>query len=369
MTKNLVPTIVVALVVVLAVVYIINIANTTGLVLSLNEKVEAQRPANLEIIKLSDQSCPKCFNVDPVIASLKGNNNVKVVKESSIDVNSPEGKQLAIDLNIQNAPTVVVKGEFNKENVKSLWVSGWKVEKNGVLFEQILPPYLNLNTKSVTGLVDVTILNDSSCEKCFDFQNVVNFFEQNGVVLKDKKVVDFQSIEGQALIKQFNINKIPVLVVTNNIKEYPQVSQLWGKIPLTEKEGLLIIDPLLPPYKDLATNTVKGLVNAIFLKDDECKDCFDVVAVNKQVLVGAGLVLASEKTVNISSIEGKELIEKYNITQVPTALLSPETSEYVTLAQVWSQVGTQEKDGWFVERNLKVFGVYKDLTTNTTVSK
>ena len=170
------------------------------------------------------------------------------------------------------------------------------------------------------------------------------------------------------LARKFAINKTPVLIVTENVRQYPQVSQLWERIPLTEKEGLLIIDPLLPPYKDLTNNSIRGLVNAIFLNDTSCNDCYDVVGTNKQLLEGGGVVLAAEKVVDISSKEGKDLITKYNITKVPAGLLSPEMSEYITIAQVWSQLGTIEKDGWFVERNVDLLGTSKDLS-NSTASK
>ncbi len=369
MVANLLPNLVVALVVVLAIVYIINIANTTGLVISLNEKIEAQRPANLELIKLSDQNCPRCFDVSPILTSLKSNSNLKVVKESSVDVNSEEGKKLITELGIENAPTVVVKGEFNKEIVKPLWDSSWSVGKSGVFFIQPLPPYVDLNTKSITGLVDTTILKDSSCEKCFDFSRVTDFFEQSSIILNSKNIVEYQSPEGQELVRKFAINKTPVLIVTKNIQEYPQVAHLWERLPLTEKENQLIIDPLLPPYRDLlASGSIKGLVNAIFLKDETCTDCYDVVEINKQILDGSGVVLASETIVDVSSPAGKELLTKYNITKVPAVLLSPETSEYITLAQAWSQLGTVETDGWFVERNLELLGKSRDLT-NTTASK
>ncbi|MDO8618388.1 MAG: hypothetical protein Q7R49_00420, partial [Candidatus Daviesbacteria bacterium] len=79
----------------------------------------------------------------------------------------------------------------------------------------------------------------------------------------------------------------------------------------------------------------------------------------------------SQRSVDISSVEGKSLLARYGITKVPTILISPEADQYANLKNVWKNVGTVETDGWYVFREMQQLrgAVYKDLTTNQIVGK
>ncbi len=366
MSTNIMPKIVVTLVVVLALVYIVNIINTTGLVLNIGEKVEQQKPANIEIIKLSDQSCPNCFNTDLVIQELTQSGKIKIVKDEVVDVSTDRGKSLIQELSVQSVPTVIIKGEFNKKVADSVWDANWRKTNNGVIYVQILPPYKNINTNSVIGLVSVIELKDQSCEKCFDFTPFTDFLKSSGVIFADQRSVDASSVEGKSLLTTFDIKKLPSLLVTSNVKEYPQVAHVWEAIKNTEKSDNLVIDPVLPPYKDLETNQVKGLVDVVYLVDSSCSDCYNVTEANKQIFDRFGLVANTEKTVDISSVGGKSLVKQYNITKVPIVILSPEASEYELFSQAWAQVGDTAENGWFIMRNPDLLGKHKDLNTTSS---
>jgi hypothetical protein len=83
-----------------------------------------------------------------------------------------------------------------------------------------------------------------------------------------------------------------------------------------------------------------------------------------------GLYITNKSTYNITSVQGKAFVQKYNITAVPTVLLSPGAADYVNLASDWTQMGTVEKDGWFVFRTVgKITGSnYTNLTTGKVVT-
>ena len=77
-----------------------------------------------------------------------------------------------------------------------------------------------------------------------------------------------------------------------------------------------------------------------------------------------------ENKVDISSAEGKALVEKYAIKKVPTVVISGDLREYEGFDTVWGQVGSIEEDGTYVFRQLEVLSqniVYKDLTTGEVV--
>lgn len=88
-----------------------------------------------------------------------------------------------------------------------------------------------------------------------------------------------------------------------------------------------------------------------------------------KILARFGLAINEEKTFDINSSNGTELVGNYSITQVPTIVLTGDLAIYTDFNTVWSQVGTIEKDGTYVFRELSAMGpiVYKDLSTNEII--
>ncbi len=117
---------------------------------------------------------------------------------------------------------------------------------------------------------------------------------------------------------------------------------------------------------DITEKKVKGLVTLTLLDDKSCTECYNV-SLHKLVLDRFNMYIEDERMVDITDSEGKYLINKYSITQVPTIILSGEVSEYTALTNIWDQVGTVEEDGSYVFRKLEVMGTYKDLTADKVV--
>ena len=94
------------------------------------------------------------------------------------------------------------------------------------------------------------------------------------------------------------------------------------------------------------------------------------MATQKPILSRFGMVFSAEKTVDVADKEGKNLIKKYAITNVPTIILSPETKKYHSIAKVWPQVGTIEKDGSFIFRKMETIRAnYRDLKTSNLIKQ
>jgi hypothetical protein len=79
-------------------------------------------------------------------------------------------------------------------------------------------------------------------------------------------------------------------------------------------------------------------------------------------------------TYDIGSDTGRELVKKYNITKIPTVIISPELKAYMDaspqVAQLFELFLINESDGWYVFRTLEIIAenvTYKDLTKNTTI--
>jgi len=94
--------------------------------------------------------------------------------------------------------------------------------------------------------------------------------------------------------------------------------------------------------------------------------CYNI-KIHKSILAGFGIAIDKENEININSIEGKQLIGKYNIKNVPTIVLTGDLEVYENFDNVWKQVGTVETDGAYIFREISAMGtgiVYKDISTN-----
>ena len=124
-----------------------------------------------------------------------------------------------------------------------------------------------------------------------------------------------------------------------------------------------------PPYKEVKTGLVKGLVAVTYLNDASCTGCYDV-KMHKSILEGLGMKIKSEKAVDITSADGMAFKDKYKITNVPTVLLSEDAAEYTALKNIWSQVGSIESDGTYIFRQMGQLGAgvkYKNIVSGEIV--
>ncbi|HIH42068.1 TPA: hypothetical protein HA246_00305 [Candidatus Woesearchaeota archaeon] len=173
--------------------------------------------------------------------------------------------------------------------------------------------------------------------------------------------------EGNRLVQKYAVEKVPALIFSSDAAAYDEFTQGFPQVGTIEKDGTFVMRTIPPPYMNVPQNKIYGLVYLTYLTDNSCTECYNVTLHN-QILAnpqGFNLKLQSEKYVDISSAEGKEIVKKYNITSVPTVLMSKDAGEYQLLVQTWPKVGSVESDGTFVFRDLTVMrGKYKDLVTN-----
>ena len=111
-------------------------------------------------------------------------------------------------------------------------------------------------------------------------------------------------------------------------------------------------EPLFP-YKDIATQQVKGKVKITYITNKSCEDCFNITKI-KSSFQQFGVYIDSEKYTDVSNIEGKNILIKYNITAIPSVVLSKEIIDYTGIKSTLEGVGTFEKDSTFVFRKLDV---------------
>ncbi len=319
--------------------------------------IKTIEPAKISVFSIN-VDCDKCLDISKVVSSISSN-NVEILEEKNLDVNDDEAKELINKYNIEKLPSLVVIGEIENINTNQLT----KIE-DALVLTNLNPPYFDVKKNKVVGIVDVTSIVDSKCEDCFDLDLVVKQLEQLGIEIGETKELEYS--EAQDLVKKYKIEKIPSLLLSEDASVYTNLVQLWSRVGSEEDDGVFVYREVNPPYLELKTGKVRGLVSLTLLKDDSCDSCYDV-NLHKKILTNFGIKVVSEKTLDISSSNGKTLVEKYKIINVPTLILSKEAGDYEALASVWDQVGSVESDGSYIFRKTEVMGTYKNLDTGDIV--
>ena len=332
---------------------------------------EVARPANIKIVKITAPNCQDCFNVEAAISDFK-KLNVKIEEEKALAFDSPEASASIKQLAIKKVPTYFITGEVTKNNLENFVKSNGEMKNNTFVFIKVTPVFIDTENNREEGRVTATILTDPSCTECIDPRLTVSSFKKSGVKITDQREIVWNSTEGQQIINQYKITKIPTFIFSSEFGLYEAAKSNWQNFGTVEIDGTYIARNLPLPYRDLSKGQIIGLVDFVYLIDSSCSDCYKVDVIQKPIIKGGyGIGIRFERFVDISSAEGQSLAARYNITKVPTILMSPEADQYSNLKNVWKNVGTVESDGWYVFRQMQQLGgvIYKDLTTNQIVGK
>lgn len=333
------------------------------------EAKEIARPANVTLTKIAVENCADCFNIDDAITTFK-KQNVSVGEEKTFISTSAEAKSLIAELGIKRLPAYLVKGEITKSSLEGFVKGNGEIKNNTFIFTDITPLFIDPETNKEMGKVSITYITDPSCTVCINPKLTIDAYKKVGVKVTEEKEVPWSSAEGQRLIGQYKIEKLPTFILSSDVSYYPSIADRWQNIGTVESDGAYVARQLFLPYRDVVKGQIIGLVDTIYLTDSSCADCYKPQEVHKNILTqGFGVGIRSEQTVDINSSYGKSLAEKYKIVQIPTLLISPEVKEYTSIQQVWPQVGTTESDGWYVFRQVARLGtiIYKDLTSNQVI--
>lgn len=329
---------------------------------------EDARAANIKITKITTPNCIDCFNIESAMSQLK-NQNVSVEEEKAVTSDSKEGQALIKQFAINRIPTYILSGEVKKKTIEGFVKSNGEVKENTFVFTNVTPVFIDSITKKEIGKVAATILTDPTCPQCVNPRLTIEAYKKAGVKIVDEKEVVWNSVEGQALMSQYAITKVPTFILSSDIDFYESVKTNWARIGTIESDKTYIARNLFPPYRD-AEKGLTGFIDLIYLTDSTCTDCYIPEETQRNIITrGYGVGLASERTIDVNSSEGQSLISQYKITKVPTILLSPGVGEYAGVKNIWQNVGTVESDGWYVFREMQNLGgiIYKDLANNQVI--
>ncbi len=362
LTLNL-PNITTYLMIGLLVILLFSVYSIVQVQKQLREVKSSQQPAlaKLTVTIIAAPQCDDCFDAQLFSTAVR-QTPLTNITENTVAFDSIEGQKLITEYGITRLPAAVVTGE-----TENITITGFTKTADAYVFTETPPPYYDLKLGGIIGRVSVTLITDASCRDCFDIAQFGDQLKQVGVSVTSTENLDFKDKEAQDLIKQYGITKIPTMLLSHDALAYDPVKQAWPQVGTEESDGMLVMRNPTPPYRDLASRQVRGMVTLTYLVDNTCTACYNV-SLHKQVLEQSfGMKFKQEKTVDISGPLGKQLIEKYAVTAIPTFLLDSEAAAYPLMAQAWSQVGTQHADGTFIFQKVDLLqGVaYKDLATNT----
>ncbi len=364
--KSLYILLIVLLIVSISNIFTLNIT-MHGIDIELADTEEAERPPDITITSITYSSCPDCFDLTSYIEQVK-RSGANIVSERSLDYSSQEARGIIDKYNIEKVPVFIVEGETDKTTkLLNVLKDMGRIDGGVMIFTKQTPVYLDLATGELKGRVSAVIIEDSSCSECIEMDDILDTLESLGASIYESKTLEYSSPEARELISEHGITTVPALLVSDDIMEYEEISGVWDQLNSTLKNGFYAVHAIQPPYRNLASGEIEGLITMIILSDESCGECYDI-STHKLIISNFGGVISNEIQYDIASAEGQELIEEYNITKAPTIMLSPEVDAYPSLSQVFSQVSSLEDDGWYVFRSVEQMGTYKDLETGSIVS-
>ena len=180
-------------------------------------------------------------------------------------------------------------------------------------------------------------------------------------------VVDYGSGEGKKVASEFSMMRLPGILVSGDVMEYPIGAQL-AQVGTTKKGGAIALGAN-PPYFNVTTGRIEGVAGMVWLNDSSCSGCYDV-RMHQAIVEGRfQIYLETVSTIDAGSKEGMDMITRYNVTALPTVILTGDLSLYAQLTSIWPGVGTVEKDGAYVFREMgQISGSpYKDVMTGKII--
>ncbi len=227
----------------------------------------------------------------------------------------------------------------------------------------------NISSENQAGSEDIpevrtTIITLKECRNCWDVELAVNSLTE-GKFIKEtaRETVYYEDPAGAKLVEKYQIKELPTLLLAGDLED-EKLSQLLASGEIIDE--VFVLRDVIPPYFKVASGEFEGIVSAIFLKDDSCQECYPV-ADHELALNNLYVTPKEIKTVDISSDQGREFLERYQIKYVPTFILQGDLEEYQLFSQIWPEIGRIAEDGSYIFTKVDLMGTYKDLEKDKVI--
>lgn len=327
-------------------------------------KAPEPAPAPLSIaVTVLGTECTDCWDVNVALGFLAQQKNINITSVTNISLK--DTAEVAAKYNVTRLPAVIVTGE-----VSNLTIQNFEMNNDALVFSSAPPPYYSLAEKRYVGKVSLTVLDEQTCAICFNMTALVEQLEQTGIKIVRKTLVKPSSAEGKALVDKYSVEKLPSIILSKDALQYDFISQVWPSVGSEEPDGNLVLRMVYPPFVNVSNGNVEGQVELTVIEDATCAECYNTSILTELFKNGLNMNIKDTKRIDVTSTRGKLLLKKYNITAVPTVVASKDTQHYAIIYEVWNQLGTIEKDGSLVLRQIaileKALGTpvsYRNLTS------
>ena len=204
------------------------------------------------------------------------------------------------------------------------------------------PPKHEVVANSPQLRAQVIMVND--CADCFDTEKILAEIQSKGYNITIREYFDISSSEGKALASKYDISKVPSILIFGNTSSLENYWQTYGE----KRQDALVLSKQKPVYLELSSGNYIGRVKATVILAQSCKECGNLSGFLNE-LEEAGVVFVNKT--EIGDTTAISLINKYNISVLPAAILSPEAQAYDFLVSSWQNAGTIENDGFLVLRS------------------
>jgi hypothetical protein len=247
-----------------------------------------------------------------------------------------------------------------------------------IVFSLVIFLWYKTNNTSINELGDdylaqakVYVLTHNACkDTCWDTELFIEALNQQGVAIaevKNLQVGAWPFSLGRQIVKDYQIEKLPTVVVEFTGKGEAKIEDFFNEELGKIVDGKFVLTSILAPYYNLSSKKIEGLVDVVYLTDSSCTECYDVKK-HDLALSNLGINTANAKIIEVSSDEGKQLIDKYQITKVPTVMISGELDAYTVFKSTWGDVGFVADDGTHIFTELDLMGdSYKDLSSGKII--
>lgn len=207
------------------------------------------------------------------------------------------------------------------------------------------------------------LISSNTCSNCSDASILVSQIQSTGAVFSAQNLVFETDSLAQQLVAQYNIQKLPVIVIVPTPADFERLNAAWQAVGTIESDQALVLREVPPPFFDVATRTVKGLVDVWKISKSDCADCTQ--APGALVFGQIGIGIRNETDWMDTDPQAQAFISQYGISKLPAVILSEDIREYASFLQALEQGGSFETDGRWVQRFPAPY--YWDLNLNRKV--
>jgi hypothetical protein len=253
-------------------------------------------------------NCDVCNSIDPVfsgLATYSSSTGITLEPVVKFDPTSSEGEALISRYSIAKLPVIILrpKGNISQTAFSDLIAAGFSKENDGaVVLREIKVPYYEISSSKPVGFVSAIAIRPHSCLDCMDPQDYFTSLEQDGInfYFSNKTVLDENDSIARSLIQEYNITKLPVLMLSSGASYYPSFEFLT-QIGTVEGEWFILRN-VTPPYVDLSNNhSIVGNVQEILIVNSSCTTCFNAQELADYISTSANLHIYNKSTYEANS--------------------------------------------------------------------